>query len=237
MNLTIVPMARMPLVWMLTALLITFLVTRWTTRRIRAGATGLRNWSIGGVHVHHQVFGILTILVAGCLEFAYRPASPWNDLLSAMFGVGVGLTLDEFALWLYMDDVYWTSAGRKSIDAVFVATVVTCLLLVGVTPLTVSGGDPELRWLLAVTIVVNLFLCIITFLKGKPILGIIGLLVWLVALVASMRLAKPGSQWATWRYSESSSKRSRSEQRFGAAYQARWDRVRDLVGGAPTPPV
>lgn len=224
---------RGPLFWMLVALLATFLATRVVTRRIRAGARGLKNWHIGGVHVHHQVLGIVAMLVSGSLEFAYHPSAPWNDLLGAMFGVGVGLTLDEFALWLHLDDVYWTPQGRKSIDAVFVAVVVTAVLLIGISPLDISGHQHELFASLALGVLLNLGLSIVSFLKGKPVVGAVGLFVTYVSLIGAVRLAKPASQWAAWRYPQGSAKRARAERRFGPRYQARWNRIRDLVGGTP----
>ena len=224
---------RGPLLWLFLSLLFTFLVTRLVTRRIRAGSRGLKNWEIGGVHVHHQVFGIVAVLVAGCLEFADRPAAPWSDVLGAVFGAGVALTLDEFALWLYVDDVYWTEAGRRSVDAVFVAVVVTGLLLLGIAPLDLSGASHVVAATLALSVVTVLVPSVIAALKGKPIAAIAGLFLWVVAVTCAVRLAKPGSPWARLRYPPGSAKLARSEGRFGAAYQARWNRLRDLVGGAP----
>ena len=80
---------------MLIAFVVTFAATRFVTRRIRArpaAAEGdepglLADVHIGGVHVHHQVWGILLILVAAALEFAYQPGSPWLEILAGAFGV------------------------------------------------------------------------------------------------------------------------------------------------------
>lgn len=227
---------RGPLLWLFICLLVTFLVTRTITRRIRAGSTGLKNWEIGGVHVHHQVFGIIAVLIAGCLEFAYRPPPPWDSVLGGLFGAGVALTLDEFALWLYMDDVYWTEAGRRSVDAVFVAVIITGLLLAGFVPLDLSGPISVVALTLAVSLVLVFVPTAISALKGKPFTAIVGLFVWPVAITGAVRLAKPNSPWAHRRYRRGSGKRARSERRFGPAYQARWNRVRDLVGGAPHDP-
>ncbi|MGH7910533.1 MAG: hypothetical protein ACREOV_02305, partial [Candidatus Dormibacteraceae bacterium] len=131
---------RGPILWLFVGLLLTFGITRYVTRRIRAGSTGLSNWSVGGIHLHHQVFGIIALLLAGCLEFAYQPSAPWDDLLGALFGIGIALTLDEFALWLYLDDVYWTKEGRSSLDAVFIAIVVIGGLVIGFSPFDIA--DP-----------------------------------------------------------------------------------------------
>ncbi len=234
---TVEQFGRGPLFWMLVAILITFGATRIATRRIRAGAGGLKNWHIGGVHVHHQVFGVIAILVSGCLEFAYRPGAPARNILGALFGIGVSLTLDEFALWLHLDDVYWAPEGRKSIDAVFVAVLITGLLLIGVTPFDVFGQHTGLLASFEVGVLINLSLSIITLLKGKPIAGIAGLLLPFVALVGAIRLAKPASQWARWRYPQGSKKRNRATRRFDHPYQARWNRVRDLIGGKPDIPI
>ena len=224
---------KAPLAAMLAALLITFLATRVITRRIRAGSKGPKNWHIGGVHVHHQVFGMVAVLISGGLEFTYRPPSPWIEVLAAVFGAGVSLTLDEFALWLHLDDVYWTAEGRKSIDAVFVAAMICALMLVGITPLDLSSLQHDVLATVAGLLVVNLALVVLALLKGKPIAGIAGLFVPTVAIVAAIRLAKPRSQWAAWRYRPGSAKLARAERRFGPRYQARWNRLRDLIGGAP----
>jgi len=226
---------RGPLFWLFLCLLVTFVVTRVVTRRIRAGSTGLKNWDIGGVHVHHQVFGIIAVLVSGCLEFSFRPPSPWGEVLGGMFGAGVALTLDEFALWLYVDDVYWTEAGRRSLDAVFVALLVTGLLLLGFAPVDLRGPVGAVAAGLAVTFALVFVPAAIAALKGKPIAAIVGLFIWVVAVACAVRLAKPDSPWARRRYRSGSAKLARAEARFGAAYHARWNRVRDLIGGAPGP--
>ena len=72
----------------------------------------------GGVHIHHLVFGIVLLMLAGFLDFAFQPDSPWLEILAVAFGIGAGLTLDEFALWLHLEDVYWAEEGRRSVDAI-----------------------------------------------------------------------------------------------------------------------
>ncbi len=120
---------RVPMLWMLGAFVVTFLVTRFVTKAIRRGVGPFRDTTVGGVHVHHQVYGIFLMLGAGVAEFTYRPGPPWLEVLAALFGVGAALTLDEFALWLNLEDVYWTRKGRQSIDA---AVLFGSLLLIGV---------------------------------------------------------------------------------------------------------
>lgn len=226
----IIPSSRTPLLCLWLALIVTFAVTRTVTVRIRGGTTSLRNWNVGGIHVHHQVFGIVIMLITGSLQFAYAPTGAPADGLAAAFGIGAALTLDEFALWLRLDDVYWTEEGRVSIDAFFIAVAVTGLFLAGVTPLNVPDLNYGLRWEASVAILLNLGVIFVAMLKGKPVIGALGVMVPFIALIAAVRLAKPRSPWARRRYREGSAKLARSRARFGAAYQARWNRLRDAIG-------
>ena len=84
-----------------------------STRMIRAEVSW---WpgnieSESGLHVHHLVFGIITMMVAGTLGFAALGHSPYTEICAFFFGVGAGLTIDEFALWVYLEDVYWAEEG------------------------------------------------------------------------------------------------------------------------------
>lgn len=79
----------------------------------------------------------------------------------------------------------------------------------------------------------NLALAGICIIKGKLATGLIGIVVPVLALVGAIRLGKPSSVWARRRYA--GAKLDRAQQRFGAAYQLRRDRVRDLLGGRPDP--
>ena len=244
----LVDTGRAPAVWMLAAFLVTFAVTRTITRRIRSRAEasgpesadsgkrrGLGDVYIGGVHVHHQVWGILLLLVTGLLEFRYSPQAPREEVLAALFGAGAALTLDEFALWFDLDDVYWHESGRKSIDAILVATALGVALLVQASP----AGPASSHAAAAIgsylfTVAIDLALSIICIIKGKLATGVIGAVVPVFALVGAVRLAKPSSPWARRRYA--GAKLSRAQRRFGPAYQRRHDRLRDLLGGRPMSP-
>jgi hypothetical protein len=89
------------------------------------------NVEVGGTHIHHLVWGILLLLIAGYIGVAVRPDSPWHEITTVAFGIGAGLTLDEYALWLNLRDVYWSQEGRRSIDAVIVAATISGIVLVG----------------------------------------------------------------------------------------------------------
>jgi hypothetical protein len=224
-----------PMMWMFLAILFTFLVTRMVTRLIRSGSTGgvgLSNVKIGGNHVHHQVFGILIIIGTGIALISKTPRGAWLDLAAAVFGVGVGLTVDEFALWLHLEDVYWTDQGRKSVDAIFCVLVITGALIGGTGSVTGAVGTAA-WWGSVGVIAVNLLLCVICLLKGKVMTGVIGLFVGLVALVGAIRLAKPASWWAQ-RFYASRPRRALRARRRDERHADRWNRLRDLIAGAPS---
>jgi hypothetical protein len=103
---------------------ITFLAVRLLVYAI-THHIGPFGWVIvGGRHIHHLVWGILLLLIVGYAMLAEfgTGSTPQSilasRLLSILYGVGAALTLDEFALWLNLQDVYWSRQGRESIDAV-----------------------------------------------------------------------------------------------------------------------
>lgn len=223
--------------WLLLSLLITFLIVRGITRRIRSENEGLlRDLTLGGIHIHHLVYGIAITLVAGFLEFRFQPEAPWFELLAIAFGIGAGLMLDEFALSLYMKDVYWADQGRTSVDAVLIALMVGGLFVIGTTPLELDDASDGSRLGLALTIAVNCVFAAATLLKGKLVTGAVGIFVPVVAIVGAIRLAKPKSPWARVRYAKRPETMARAQQRFGPAYEARMNRLKDLLGGAPSKP-
>lgn len=238
----LVDTGRAQAAWALFAFLLTFTAARAITRRIRAKQAstqpddgGLSDVHIGGIHIHHQVWGILLVLLSGLLQFRYAPSSPWAEVLAVMFGAGAALTLDEFALWLHLDDVYWGPEGRKSIDAIMLGGALGVVLLMQTSPI---GAEPErtggelARWTYLASVGFHLVMAILCFLKGKLATGLIGIVVPLVAFVGAIRLAKPGSTWAVRRYGER--KADRARKRFGPTYDKRWNRIRDALGGQPS---
>jgi hypothetical protein len=116
--------------WMLVSFLLTFVVVRGITHAIRAGRGPFRDVSVGGAHLHHLVPGIFLILVTGYLSSALHLREA-RTVVAIFFGIGAALTLDEFALWLHLKDVYWSTQGRRSIDAVIVAATLAGLVVLG----------------------------------------------------------------------------------------------------------
>jgi hypothetical protein len=224
------------MMWMFLAILVTFLITRMVTRLIRSGSgggAGLGNVSLGGNHIHHQVFGILIIIGAGIILVSQTPHGVALDAAAALFGVGVGLTVDEFALWLHLKDVYWAEQGRQSVDAIFCVLLITGALIGGSSLVTGAIGTAE-WWSSIAGIGINLLLCTICLLKGKVVTGVVGIAIGVAALVGAIRLAKPGSWWAQRRYATRPRRASRAARRYDQRRLERWNRLKDLVAGAPS---
>ena len=225
-----------PTMYMFVAILVTFLLTRMVTRLIRSGGgarVGLGNVKMAGNHVHHQVFGILIIIGTGIVLVSKTPRGGALDVAAAVFGAGVGLTVDEFALWLHLEDVYWADAGRKSVDAIFCVLAITGALIGGTSFVTGRVGTAA-WWSSVGVIVVNLLLCVVCLLKGKVVTGVVGIFVSVVALVGAVRLARPGSWWAGHFYAGRPRQARRAAARYDQRHQERWNRLRDLVAGAPS---
>ena len=108
---------------------------RVMTHSIRAGIGPFRNITPGGRHIHHMTFGIVGLLMVGYLwmmEIGTTTTKRRSSrLTSSFYGAGAALTLDEFALWLNLQDVYWARQGRESIDAVILFGSLLSMGLVG----------------------------------------------------------------------------------------------------------
>lgn len=228
-----VPPGKRALLLFLVGLIGGFGGARINARVMRAWpAWRLRSVRHGDVHVHHVVLGVVVMIVAGGLTFALASNTDWRSLLAFFFGAGSGLVLDEFALILHVEDVYWTEAGRKSVDAVVLTAAATLMVLFGFLPF---GSDPWWlegpRWTIAVIEALNLIAVVIASLKGKRLMAAFGVFVPFVAVVGALTLARPDSPWARRRYAANPVKLERARCRAARldVYRHRW---LDLVGGA-----
>ncbi len=169
---TIVEANRLPLFCAFAAMLVAFLFIRLSVRMIRAQVKWWPgNVQPGGMHIHHVVFGVVFMCVGGIFGFALPDRALWPLCITAsIFGIGVALVLDEFALILHLQDVYWSEEGRTSVDAIFVAISVVGLLLLGARPLNIGEDNGAGVAGVLVTIgvaVVYVLLLGISLLKGK----------------------------------------------------------------------
>ncbi|GAB2586799.1 hypothetical protein GCM10027168_19530 [Streptomyces capparidis] len=235
----IVEPGKLPLLLCLASFLVTFLSARTVTRLIRAGRGPFRDVSTGSMHVHHVVPGIVLSTVGGFAAVATGGQGAGRAAAGVVFGVGIGLVLDEFALVLHLHDVYWSEQGRTSVEAVLLTAAVVGMVLLGALPFGVDGvEEPEQdgRTSAALGVAGNFLLVVVALAKGKLGLGVFGAIFPPVALVAAVRLARPRSPWARRFYREHSARRRRAERR-ARRHDARWQRLRtrleNLVAGAP----
>ena len=224
---------REPLFFLLFAFLLTFVAARTYTRVGRARSW--RSGSISGTHLHHLVPGVVASLVAGTAIIAFRPGDDSMLLLASLFGVGAALTLDEFALILHLDDVYWTHQGRTSIEATLMGFSFGALCLLAAAPVGSHPGEDVPHWALGAILTVNLAFALVCFLKGKPRLGAFGIFIPGLAVIGAVRLALPGSLWAH-RFYYTTEKQTSSNEREATQYKRYTEarhRIYDLIGGAP----
>lgn len=127
------------------AFLITFAAVRALTWSIHNQIGPFHDVSMGGRHIHHLVWGIFMLLAVGYGWMIDAGGEPhgWRlavrRLLCILYGAAAALTLDEFALWLNLRDVYWAREGRSSLDA---AILFAAVLVMG------AAGAPLWRGLL-----------------------------------------------------------------------------------------
>ena len=222
------------------AFVVTFAATRAIVRSIRAGRGPFRNnVSAGGTHIHHVVPGTILMVSGGTLALATITEAA-TAVAGILFGIGLALVLDEFALILHLDDVYWEAEGRVSVDAVFLVGGVLVLLLLGASPEGVDDLSSEVetaRWIILVQLLVVFGCVVVACLKGKVISALLGLFIHPLALFAALRLARPRSPWAHWFYATGSSREVRSlkrARRNDKLWRHPARRVQDLIAGAPS---
>ncbi len=221
---------------LMVAFLVSFLFIRTSARLMRSPRVTWWPGSVrtsSGLHLHHLVWGIVLLLASGFLSFVGDGGSPRTEILAGCFGVGAGLTLDEFALWVHLRDVYWAEEGRSSFDAVVFAAGIGALILLGAAPFDLAHNSSSLDTLI-VAVVIDLLLAGVTIYKGKPMLGALGILVPVVSLVGAVRLAAPSSPWARRFYPADGRRLARSEARW-KRIELRQRRLSDIIAGAPGP--
>jgi hypothetical protein len=188
------------------------------------------NVEVGGTHIHHLVWGIILLLVNGYVGVAMHPGDPWREIVAVGFGIGTGLTLDEFALWLNLKDVYWSKEGRRSIDAVIVAAALSGVVLISLRSwidVTTKVAD-EVQAVVGAVGLLGVILALVNAAKEKFGMAIWSILVPLVGVVGAFRLAKPHSVWAQLFYRHG--KRQASQERYaGDRGKPFWKRGGELL--------
>jgi len=152
----------------------------------------------------------------------------------------MSLVLDEFALILHLEDVYWSGEGQLSVEAVTLTAACLGLALVGFSPFGIQGAgtiERTVRLSATVILVIDGGFTVVCALKGKYRCALFGLFVAPIAWVGAVRLARPASLWARrWYRGE----RLERATRRTADFDRRWSPVQtdwvDFIGGRPSPP-
>ena len=222
----------------LVGFVLSFAFIRMSTRLMRSPRVPWWPGSVvseSGVHLHHLVFGIVTMMISGTLGFAALGESPWAEICAFFFGVGAGLTIDEFALWVYLDDVYWAEEGRSSIDATVIAAAAMGLVLLGFTPFASTPARSKDRRQHPRP---GVFLARLR--SPSPRAGDARdrrFLPFPDRALRGCRIGKPDSAWARRRYGDRRpDKQAKSEGRFPPdRHTERFKNAfRDIVGGKPS---
>ena len=227
--------SKLPLLLCMITFIVTFVITRIIVRMIRSGRGPFKDNSVGGVHIHHVVPGIILMIVGGLLAIG-GIGSGWDNTAGVIFGMGLALVLDEFALILHLQDVYWEEEGRLSVDAVFVLAGVMMLLLIADSPfgVDVNRDQSKLRIVLLVLIAIDLTMAAICAAKGKLGTAVAGLAVPLIAYVGALRIARPSSPWAKRAYVKHPKRMEKSEKRekeFDSRWRTKVSKFQDFVAG------
>ncbi len=94
----------------------TFATVRAITYSIRAGKGPFHNVSAGGEHLHHYMWGIGLLAGVGAVAVHGDERTRSHPAVATSYGSGLALIVDEFALLLDLEDVYWAKQGRLSVD-------------------------------------------------------------------------------------------------------------------------
>ncbi|MGW4225315.1 hypothetical protein ACWEG1_17845 [Streptomyces bauhiniae] len=232
---------KLPLLLALFSFVLTFVVTRIIVRLIRAGKGPFGNVQAGGLHIHHVVPGVVLTIVGGFGAVASDRHGAGGAIAAVVFGIGAGLVLDEFALILHLDDVYWSAEGRKSVEVVVITAALVGLLLAGFSPFGVndlSQDELQDRGEVIAFVAANFLVSLVALSKGKTRTAVFGAIVPLLALAGALRLARPASFWARRFYGRRPRARARSLLR-AYRHDRRWAGprrvVQDWIGGKPDP--
>src|ERR1700743_2610049 len=126
---------KLPLMLLFLAFVVTFVVTRTITRMIRDGRGPFRNnVTASGTHIHHAVPGIILLTIGAYTDVGGPDSLGWHVFAALLVGIGTSLVLDEFALILHLQDVYWSGEGQLSVEAVRLTAGCIALVLVGFSP-------------------------------------------------------------------------------------------------------
>jgi hypothetical protein len=99
--------------------IVTFILARVFVFLIMADLMPNLYFFVGRTHVHHLNYGIFLLAAVGGYSVFRRPTGRKAEMTALLYGVAMGLTFDEFGMWLHLGGSYWQ---RASVDAVIVVS-------------------------------------------------------------------------------------------------------------------
>jgi hypothetical protein len=232
---------KLPLMLCFLAFVVTFVVTRTITRMIRDGRGPFRNQvTASGTHIHHSVPGIILLIIGAFTAVGGPDSLGWRSFAAVAVGIGTSLVLDEFALILHLQDVYWSGEGQLSVEAVSLTAACLGLALAGFSPFGIRDIDNielTLRLTASGILIIDGVLSFICVLKGKYRTALFGLFLPPAGVVGALRLARPSSIWARHYYRgerlERATRRAADFDRRWTPLQSDWE---NFIGGKPSQP-
>ena len=123
---------------------------------------------VQGTHVHHLNYGIFLLAVVAGYSVFRRPTGRAAEITALLYGVAMGLTFDEFGMWLHLGGSYWQ---RASVDAVI---VVTALLGLVAFARTLKRFERRHFWVFLIMLVVVLGFGAVIYVAGIRLGDMVG---------------------------------------------------------------
>ena len=231
---------KLPLMLCFLSFVVTFAVTRMITRMIRSGRGPFHNVSADGTHIHHSVPGIILLIVGAFTAIAGPLDNGWRSFSAVLIGIGMSLVLDEFAMILHLQDVYWSGEGQLSVEAVSLTAACFGLVLCGFSPYSVKDVDSVervFRLTASGVLIIDALLALVCVLKGKYRTALFGLFLPPVLLFGAIRLGRPNSIFARrWYRGERLDRAKRRAADFDRHFDPLQTDWVNLIGGKPSRP-
>ena len=140
--------------------IVTFILARMFVFLIMSQAMPNLYFFLGGTHVHHLNYGIFLLAVVAGFSVFRRPAGRAAEITALLYGVAMGLTFDEFGMWLHLGGSYWQ---RASVDGVIVVSALFALVAFAST---LKKFEARHFWLFVVLVVAVLGFGAVLYLAG-----------------------------------------------------------------------
>lgn len=157
-----------PAMGVLVSFVLTFAVSRAVVFAIMWGEASDLYVRVGGAHVHHFVPGIALLAILGLYQLLADPRSTSRGLLAVGYGIALGLTFDEFGLWLHLGGSYWQ---RASYDAVVILAALIGMVALAPGASRWARASARYRLALVVSLVVGILFILQGYRAGSRLLA------------------------------------------------------------------